>query len=181
MNYLLTNESTERLKFRIVTKDDFDNWLPLFKAENIDKFLGIPKGLSQIEQCEFWFNKVRHRYNNNLGGMNALIDITTNELIGQAGLLVQTVEDEERLEIGYSILPKYWNKGYAREAAIKCKEFCFENDLANNLISMMHVDNIGSEIVAVKNGMTFEKQVDEFKVFCISKTQWLRQKEQKTS
>ncbi|WP_298896134.1 GNAT family N-acetyltransferase [uncultured Psychroserpens sp.] len=177
MNYLLTGEETERLYFRLVTKDDFDSWLPLFKEERIDEFLGMPKGLSQMEQCEFWFNKVFHRYNNNLGGMNALIDKRTDKLIGQSGLLIQTVEDEERLEIGYSILPEYWGKGYAQEAAIKCKDFCFEHELTDNLMSMMHLDNIGSEIVAKKNGMTFEKKVDEFNVFSITRGTWLKQQQ----
>lgn len=176
MNYLLTDQKSERLTFRVVSKEDYDTWLPLFKEDNVAKFLGMPDSLSQTEQCDFWFNKVFHRYKNNLGGMNALIHIDTGEFIGQAGLLIQTIEDEERLEIGYSILPKFWNKGYASEAAIKCKEFCFKNNLAQDLISMMHIDNLGSEIVAIKNGMTFEKQVDDYKVYSITKTQWLQQK-----
>lgn len=176
MNYLLSNQKSERLMFRIVSKDDYNTWLPLFKEEHVTKFLGMPKGLSQTEQCDFWFDKVFHRYDNNLGGMNALIEMSTKEFIGQAGLLIQNIEDEERLEIGYSILPKFWNKGYASEAAIKCKEFCFENNLSDNLISMMHVDNFGSEIVARKNGMTFEKHVDEYKVYSITKALWLKQK-----
>ncbi|WP_299274845.1 GNAT family N-acetyltransferase [uncultured Psychroserpens sp.] len=176
MKYLLTGEETQRLHFRLVTKDDFNTWLPLFKEDKVDLFLGMPTGLSQIEQCEFWFNKVFHRYDNGLGGMNALIDKRTGEFIGQSGLLVQTVEDEERLEIGYSILPKYWGKGFAQEAAIKCKTFCFEQEFSTNLISMMHTDNIGSEIVAIKNGMTFEKKVDTFNVYSITREMWLNQK-----
>ncbi|OUS00896.1 hypothetical protein A9Q86_09095 [Flavobacteriales bacterium 33_180_T64] len=179
MKYLLTNKETERLQFRLVTKDDFDTWLPIFKEENIAKFLAMEEGLSPVQHCEFWFKKVFHRYDNGLGGMNALIDKTTNALIGQCGLLIQNVEDEERLEVGYSILPKYWGKGYAQEAAIKCKDFCFEHHLTNNLLSMVHVDNIGSEIVAKKNGMTFEKQVKEFNVFSITREEWLKQKELK--
>ncbi|MDG5491912.1 GNAT family N-acetyltransferase [Psychroserpens sp. SPM9] len=176
MSYLLTGEETKRLHFRIVSKDDFESWMPLFKEENVAKFLGMPEGLTQVEQCEFWFDKVFHRYENKLGGMNALIDKHSGAFIGQCGLLIQTVEDEERLEIGYSILPEYWGKGYAQEAAIHCKEFCFKHKLYDNLISMMHVDNIGSEIVAIKNGMTFEKQVDEFKVFSITRSTWLKSK-----
>jgi RimJ/RimL family protein N-acetyltransferase len=175
MNYLLTNQETERLQFRRVTAADYDIWFPLFKEDNVAKFLGMPDGMSQKEQCDYWFKKVFHRYDNNLGGMNALINLQTGDFIGQAGLLIQTVEEEERLEVGYSILPKYWGKGYAQESAIKCRNFCFENDISNNIISMMHVDNIASEIVAIKNGMTLEKQVDEYKVFSITKEQWLKQ------
>ena len=180
MKYLLVGEETKRLKFRLVTRDDFESWLPLFQEDNVAKFLGIPENLSPNDQCEFWFKKVFHRYSNSLGGMNALIDKTTNAFIGQCGLLVQTIENEKRLEIGYSILPKYWKNGYAQEAAIKCKEFSFENQFSDTLISMMHVDNISSEIVAKKNGMSFEKQVDGFNVFSISKSEWLAQKKDKT-
>nr|WP_321243201.1 GNAT family N-acetyltransferase [uncultured Psychroserpens sp.] len=176
MNYLLTNQETDRLQFRLVTAADYDTWFPLFKEDNVAKFLGMPDGLSQTEQCDYWFKKVFHRYENNLGGMNALIDKQTGNFIGQAGLLIQTVQDEERLEIGYSILPKYWGKGYAQEAAIKCRDFCFKNELRDTIISMMHVDNIASEIVAFKNGMTFEKQVDDYKIFSVSRAQWLKSK-----
>nr|WP_321235468.1 GNAT family N-acetyltransferase [uncultured Psychroserpens sp.] len=176
MKYLLTGEDTKRLDFRLVTKEDFDSWLPLFKEENVAKFLGIDQNLSQFEQCEFWFKKVFHRYQNGLGGMNALIDKETGAFVGQCGLLVQTIENEERLEVGYSILPKYWKKGYAQEAAIKCRDFCFEHEFTDNLISTMHVDNIGSEIVAKKNGMIFEKQVKDYNVFSITRAQWLNQK-----
>nr|WP_321225884.1 GNAT family N-acetyltransferase [uncultured Psychroserpens sp.] len=174
MNYLLTGQETERLQFRPVTAADYDTWLPLFKEKNVDKFLGMPEGLSQTEQCDYWFKKVWHRYENNLGGMNALIDKQTGDFIGQSGLLIQTIEDEERLEVGYSILPKFWGKGYAQEAAKKCRDFCFEHEFTDNVISMMHVDNIASEIVAIKNGMTLEKQVDGFKVFSITRAKWLK-------
>ena len=175
MNYLLTGKHSHRLEFRRVTANDYDAWLPLFKEENVATFLGMPEGLSQSEQCIYWFHKVNHRYEHNLGGMNALIHKETKTLIGQAGLLIQTIDGRERLEIGYSILPKYWGKGYAQEAAKKCKDFCFNNQLANTIISMMHVANVASERVAINNGMTFEKQIDLFKVFSITRDEWLTQ------
>jgi RimJ/RimL family protein N-acetyltransferase len=112
---------------------------------------------------------VFYRYENDLGGMNVLIDKKTNRLVGQCGLLIQTIENIVRLEIGYSILPEFWNKGFASESAAKCKDYAFEHNFANSLISMVHVDNISSEKVALKNGMTFEKQLNSFNIFRIDK------------
>ncbi len=89
--------------------------------------------------------------------MNALIHKETNDLVGMCGLLVQTVDRTEELEIGYSILPKYWRNGYAFEAARKCKEHAFSNNLADSLISIIHIDNLPSQKVALKNGMKLSK------------------------
>lgn len=181
MNYLLEGEETERLKFRLLKKEDFNDWLPLFKVDKVADFLAFDPSLSPEELCEAWFEKIFYRYENGLGGMNVLVDKQTNRLVGQCGLLIQIVEDKQRLEIGYSILPEFWQKGYASEAAQKCKDFAFENDLWDSLISMIHVDNIGSEKVAIKNGMSLEKTLEDYKgcpanIFRIDKEEWLLQR-----
>ncbi|WP_062053421.1 GNAT family N-acetyltransferase [Aquimarina longa] len=117
-----------------------------------------------------------YRYENNLGGINVLIDKKTNKLVGQCGLLVQTVKNYKRLEIGYSILLEFWNQGFASESAIRCKNFAFENNFENSLISMVHIDNIGSEKGALKNGMIFENKIESFNIFSIDKTHWMNTK-----
>jgi ribosomal-protein-alanine N-acetyltransferase len=169
VNYLLTDHETERLKFRLLTADDFEAWVPLFEANDVALFLEMDPKLSPRELCQKWFDKSLHRQENNLGGMNGLIDKATNQLVGQCGLLIQTVQDIERLEIGYSILPQFWGKGYASEAAAKCKDYAFTNNLADSLISQVHVNNIASEKVALKNGMTIEMRVKSFNIFSIIK------------
>lgn len=176
MKYLLTGEETERLKFRLVEPSDFDVWMGLFKTKNIAKFLDLDSKLSELELCNKWFDKAFHRYENDLGGMNALIDKKTDQLIGQCGLLIQTIENIVRLEIGYSILPQFCGKGYASEAAIKCRDFAFEHSFVNSIFSMIHLENIGSEKVALRNGMSFEKKVDAFNIFRIDKENWRPQK-----
>jgi RimJ/RimL family protein N-acetyltransferase len=169
MNYLLTGESTDRILFRLLKKSDFDAWLPLFYEENVAKFLNMPANKTPREYCELWFEKAMHRYKHNLGGLNVLEDKATGKMVGQCGLLIQEIEGKERLEIGYSILPEYWGKGYASEAAIKCKNFAFENNLADNLVSNVHINNIGSETVALRNGMILEKCIDDFNLFVVRK------------
>jgi RimJ/RimL family protein N-acetyltransferase len=39
---------------------------------------------------------------------------------------------------------------------------------------MIHIDNLGSEKVALKNGKTFEKKIDSFNIFRIDKEDWRR-------
>jgi len=154
--YLLTNQESERLRFRKLKTNDFDTWLPFHQNPLSTQFwYGLPE--DPIEACQHWFDKAFHRYENDLGGMNVLIHKETNEFIGQCGLLKQTVDGIEELEIGYSILPEHWKQGYASEAAQKCKAFAKEHHLANSLVSIIQVDNIPSQKVAMKNGMQLDK------------------------
>lgn len=177
MKYLLLAEESERLRFRLLEKSDFNSWLSFFKDPSTSRFLGLDDIDSGREKCEFWFELVERRYQQNTGGMNVLIDKASGHFIGQCGLLVQEVDGSTELEIGYSILPNYWNKGYATEAARKCRDFAFRNDFAESLISIIHIDNLSSEMVAIKNGMKVQKQ-SVFKkmpvnIFRIDKSDWL--------
>ncbi len=155
-NYLLNGEESNRLIFRKLLKTDFNDWLPFHQDPRSSQYWnGLPK--DPTIACKEQFNRVFERYDQNLGGMNALILKTTNEFIGLSGLLVQTVDDIQELEIGYSILPKHWKKGYATEAAKKCKEYAFYNKLTDSLISIIHIDNIPSQKVAINNEMHLSK------------------------
>lgn len=177
MKYLLTGQETKRLKFRLVTQDDFDSWIDLFSDKTVGRFLGMADLCSPQEQCEKWFELCDKRYKNDLGGMNVLIDKSLNQMVGQCGLLIQEVDGVKEMEIGYSILTKFWRMGYATEAAKKCRDFAFSNACTDTLISIVHIENTNSEKVAQKNGMTKTKQT-VFKempvnIFRINITEWL--------
>lgn len=175
MRYLLDGEETERLHFRKILQSDFDLWLPFFQDPENFKHWITDQEKPQLA-CEKWYQKQFHRYENDLGGMNALIDNQTGELLGHCGLLVQTVDNIIELEVGYSLLPPFWNKGYASEAARKCRDYAFENNLTETLISIISLTNLPSEKVALKNGMTREKitiyQENKVDIFRITKTEW---------
>lgn len=154
--YILKNQESNRLYFRKIVPEDFITWLTFYKNPKSTQYWeGLPK--KPKEACKEQFDRIFERYNKNLGGMNALILKDTEKLIGMCGLLIQQVDHIEELEIGYSVLPKYWRKGYAFEAAEKCKNFAFINNLATSLISIIHIHNIPSQKVALKNKMFLDK------------------------
>lgn len=154
--YLLEDQESERLHFRSVVPEDFDSWLPFYKNPKSTQYWnGLPT--NPEEACTEQFDRIFERYENNLGGMNALVHKKTNLLVGICGLLVQIVDGIEELEIGYAVLPKYWRNGYAFEAAKKCKDYAFYHSITTSLISIIHIDNTPSKKVALKNGMLLDK------------------------
>ena len=151
-NYLLDNEETERIIFRKVLPTDFDVWLPFHEDPRSSQYWkGLPKDPKKA--CSEQFSRIFERYEEKSGGMNALISKKHNTLIGLAGILLQTVGNQQEFEIGYSILPAYWRQGFAFEAAEKCKMVAFDRNWAKSLISIIQVDNIPSQKTAIKNGM----------------------------
>ncbi|WP_350291129.1 GNAT family N-acetyltransferase [uncultured Croceitalea sp.] len=154
--FLLENQESERLLFRSIVQEDFDSWLPFYENPKSTQYWdGLPKNAE--DACREQFDKIFERYEKGLGGMNALVLKETNKLVGICGLLVQIVDGIEELEIGYSVLPEYWRNGFAYEAAHKCKNFAFENGFSPSLISIIHINNVPSQKVALKNGMKLDK------------------------
>ena len=59
-------------------------------------------------------------------------------------------------EVTYSIIPRYWGKGYATELAQHFRDFARENIPAKSVISMIHPENMASIKVAENNKMTLD-------------------------
>ena len=175
MKYLLNGEETPRLRFRMIERSDFNSWLPFFEEPESFRYWNVNLQTPLVE-CQQWYGKQLGRYDQDKGGMNVLIEKSSGNLIGHCGLLVQNVDSRVELEIGYSLLPAYWNKGYATEAAAKCRDVAFEHDYSLSLISIVSLTNTPSARVAEKNGMTIDKQTvyygNAVNIFRITADQW---------
>jgi RimJ/RimL family protein N-acetyltransferase len=178
-DYLMNQVETERLKFRPISFDDTDEWLLFFEDPASFQYWKGARETPAVE-CKNWYVKQFKRLTENRGGMNALIEKATGKLIGHAGLLVQTVDGLAELEVAYSLLSNFREKGFAREAARKCKEYAFDRELAPSLISIISFTNAPSANVAIKNGMRIEKQTvyneNEVNIFRIHRSEYIHNK-----
>jgi len=176
MKYLLTHQESERLLFRKLEHSDFDKWLHLFEDEETAKMLGMNEYKNANERCEKWFEWTFHRYENNLGGQNVLISKESQQLVGQCGLLVREMDNNFEIEIAYSILQEFRGQGYAIECAEKCRDFAFDNNFHNRLVSIIFPENKASKSVAIKNGMNLKRQINysnkRMDLFEITKKEW---------
>lgn len=155
--YLLEGVSTPRLLFRLLEAGDFKKALPFFEHPSSHQYWNT-EGKDPIVLCREWYDKQQWRYANGRGGAMALVEKKSGEFVGWCGLLIQDVDGDRELEVGYSIMPAHWRKGYASEAARAGIQFAFDRKLAETLVSIIQVDNLPSQGVAAKNGMKRGKE-----------------------
>ncbi|NDI35566.1 GNAT family N-acetyltransferase [Chengkuizengella sediminis] len=77
------------------------------------------------------------------------------KLIGGCGFVYWN-PDHGRTEIGYSISRSYWNQGLITEASQALIKFAFDKMKVNRVEARCNVENVGSERVMQKLGMTYE-------------------------
>ena len=147
---------TERLFLREMKQNDF---------QDLAEILQNPRVMYAYEHdfsdndVQAWLDRQIERYKKYGFGLWAVVLKDTNEMIGQAGLTMQPYKNTEVLEIGYLLKEKFWHYGYAREAAIGCKKYAFENLNRAKVYSIIKSDNLASMKIAESIGMIKE---DEF-------------------
>lgn len=98
------------------------------------------------------------RYEKEASGFWAVILKETNELVGVIGLIMQEVDKEKHMEIGYRLKKVHWKKGLATEVCLACRDYAFNELGKNYLISIIDPKNTNSIKVAERVGMSFEKE-----------------------
>lgn len=99
--------------------------------------------------------------------------------LGQVGLLHwDDVDAREDVEIAYMLLPEHWGRGYASEAAQACRDWAFSELEIDRVVSFIDVNNASSIAVAVRNGMTKLKRIEQSRfdkpiyVYGITRKEW---------
>lgn len=158
--YSLHGLSSERLDFRRLEDSDFENWLPFCQHPEALNYIPISPHPDPVKRCEAWFDRVYTRYREKTGGMHVLVDRNSGKMVGQCGLMRSELEEKQVIELGYAILPEYWGKGYAAEAAAFCIETVFAKQWGKEVIALIEEENIASHRVALKIGMLASRQIE---------------------
>ncbi|AKH93824.1 GNAT family N-acetyltransferase [Elizabethkingia anophelis] len=110
---------------------------------------------TKIEQSQQMIEFIQKQYKENGVGRLAVIEKSTNTLIGWSGLKYLTSEIngmKNVYELGYRFLPEYWGKGYATETARAALNYAFNEIKTDVVYAMAVTENTGSNRVLQKLG-----------------------------
>ena len=151
---------SNRIRTQFLSEEDIIPWAPFFENSEAIRFLGISAlNLSSKEEISaHMIGKQLDRYASKRFGLQKLLLKDKNTFIGLCGLLLQELDGEQVIEIGYHLFPAYWGKGYATEAAALFEAYAFDQLNCPFVVSVIDKENHRSQSVALRNGFEIEKE-----------------------
>ncbi len=145
---------TNRLIMRPFEETDAEGLFLLDSNPEVMKYVGGVVS-TEIEQSRQMIEFIQNQYKENGVGRLAVIEKSSNILIGWSGLKYLTKEIngmKNVYELGYRFLPEYWGKGYATETAIAALSYAFSEIKTDVVYAMAVTENAGSNHVLRKLG-----------------------------
>jgi ribosomal-protein-alanine N-acetyltransferase len=163
---------TDRLILRHQVPTDLNDLWALYQDPEITKYIpDAPRSREEAREELEWHMNGHPKFPE--FGLWATIHKETGKFIGRCGLLPCTIEGQNEVEVAYTIAREYWGRGLATEAAQGILNYGFEKLNLSRLISLPVPQNIASQKVAEKIGMSFEKESSDelgsFWVYSINK------------
>lgn len=159
---------TERLLLRLPEPADVDGYAAVFGDPETVAFLGM--GPQARDEAAMGVGRMRRHWDRHEIGLFSVVRKEDERLLGRVGFLLWDPErwvsamredlegDELETEIGWTLGSEYWNRGYATEAAIACRDWALVGLGLTRLVSVIAPGNAASIRVAEKLGETLERE-----------------------
>jgi RimJ/RimL family protein N-acetyltransferase len=150
---------TERLTLRLLTMDDLDALAAIYADADVRKY--FPEGTLTYEQTKEELEWIIDVYYGQYGfGLWATTLTETNDFIGRCGLLPWTIDGRQEVEVAYLLAKAQWGRGLGTEAARAILAYGFGQLHLSRLICLIDPANEASVKVAMKIGMSLEREAD---------------------
>ena len=157
------NIETKRLILRDIRAEDLEGMFALDSNPNVHRYLGN-KPIKTKAEAQQNIEKILHQYKKLGIGRFAVIEKATNQFIGWSGLKYNTGQKEslgekrDFYDVGYRLIERYWNKGYAGESAIASLDFGFNKLNLDIIVGAAETGNIASNKILKKIGLQYKEQ-----------------------
>lgn len=136
---------TKRLDLRYITQDDFLELKTILQDKDVMYAWEYDFTDTDVQE---WVDKTLEHYNKYNLGFFIMSENKSGNVIGQAALMPDIIENKQYYEISYILKKEYWHKGYAIEVAKALKEYAFYTLKLKEVIFEIRPSNIPSRKVA---------------------------------
>jgi ribosomal-protein-alanine N-acetyltransferase len=150
---------TDRLILRAFTERDAEKLCLILAEEGVLRYFPTPDPPPLDRVQKFITSQLKHWEEHGFGWW-AVEPKSRQEIIGWNGL--QYLLETEEVEIGFLLSTVYWGKGMATEGAKEGLRFGFEMLGLERIVGIVHPENIASQGVLKKLGMTFTNEAEYF-------------------
>lgn len=143
---------TDRLLLRMWREEDFEPYAEMCADPNVMRYLG-GKTFDRLETWRHMAFFIGHWHLRGYGHW-AVEEKSSGQFIGRIGFLFPA--GWPAFEIGWTLAPQVWGKGYATEGARRALDYAFNELDKNHVISLIHRENKNSIRVAERLGEKLE-------------------------
>lgn len=141
---------TTRLILREMTPDDLDAVASILIDEEVARIWTRP---FTRDDCAAWIDKQRARYESDSCAYWLCVDKRTGEPVGQAGVLMLTIDARRETTLGWILARGHRGRGYATEAARASLGWALDHTDAPRIVAPIRPINAASIRVAERLGM----------------------------
>ncbi|KAA3632307.1 MAG: N-acetyltransferase [Bacteroidetes bacterium] len=142
--------TTERLELREFSLNDVEGFFEMNADPVVIRFTGDRAFIDQKETEQFI--QAYDQYEKYGYGRWSVYLKGTEDYLGFCGLKYSP--EKQETDIGFRLMRKFWNKGFATEAAIACLDAGFQKYGLEKIVGRAMVDNQASIRVLEKLGMS---------------------------
>lgn len=159
---------TPRLVLREFVEADAADMFDLNNDPLVIRYTGDPP-FASVEATKIFIRQYTHYKTAGYGRWTTLLKDPQNRhpltYLGWCGLNYNVATDET--DLGFRFAQKYWNNGFATEAARACLDYGFDTLHLKKIIGRAMKENTASIHVLEKIGMTFEKEFEAHGASCV--------------
>jgi len=150
---------TARLTLRSFQREDAFTLHCILNEEGILRYFPNPNPPSMERVLRIIEGQLTHWAEHGFGWW-AVVLHGQEELMGWNGL--QFLPETNETEVGYLLSRRFWGRGYTTEGARAALQFGFERFELEQIIGLVHPENIASQRVLEKAGLKFTNQAKYF-------------------
>ena len=153
----MTVLETERLSLRRLTVDDAEFLLALLNEPSFLRYIGDKKVRNLDDARQYILNGPVGSYERHGFGLNCVELRESHTPIGMCGLLKR--DELPDPDIGFALLPDFWSKGFAFEAAQAVLKDARERLQLQRILAITSLDNEASINLLQRLGFKFDEVV----------------------